>query len=130
MLYNIRDLKWDEKLLQRFDIPVCMLPKVCNSSEIYGYIQSEGVQVPISGIAGDQQAALFGQACFEQGSAKNTYGTGCFLLMNIGQQFISSKQGLITTIAATSIIRWNMRWKALFLWAAAVIQWRGMSAFD
>lgn len=123
MLYNIRDLKWDEKLLQRFDIPVCMLPKVCNSSEIYGYIQSEGVQVPISGIAGDQQAALFGQACFEQGSAKNTYGTGCFLLMNIGQQFISSKQGLITTIAATMHNQVEYALEGSIFVGGAVIQW-------
>ena len=123
MLYNIRDLKWDEKLLQRFDIPVCMLPKVCNSSEIYGYVQSEGVQVPISGIAGDQQAALFGQACFEQGSAKNTYGTGCFLLMNIGQQFISSKQGLITTIAATMHNQVEYALEGSIFVGGAVIQW-------
>ena len=78
MLYNIRELQWDDKLLERFQIPKCMLPEVRNSSEIYGYVQSEGVQVPVAGIAGDQQAALFGQACFEKGSAKNTYGTGCF----------------------------------------------------
>ena len=123
MLYNIRDLQWDEKLLQRFDIPVCMLPKVCNSSEIYGYVQSEGAQVPISGIAGDQQAALFGQACFEQGSAKNTYGTGCFLLMNIGQQFISSKQGLITTIAATMDNQVEYALEGSIFVGGAVIQW-------
>ena len=123
MLYNIRDLKWDEKLLERFRIPVCMLPEVRNSSEIYGYVQSEGAQVPVAGIAGDQQAALIGQACFERGSAKNTYGTGCFLLMNIGKQYIASKNGLVTTIAATINDEVEYALEGSIFVGGAVIQW-------
>ena len=123
MLYNIRDLKWDEKLLERFRIPVCMLPEVRNSSEIYGYVQSEGAQVPVAGIAGDQQAALFGHACFERGSAKNTYGTGCFLLMNIGKQYIASKNGLVTTIAATINDEVEYALEGSIFVGGAVIQW-------
>ena len=123
MLYNIRELKWDDKLLERLQIPKCMLPEVCNSSEIYGYVQSEGVQVPIAGIAGDQQAALFGQACFTKGSAKNTYGTGCFLLMNVGREFISSKNGLITTVAATMNGEVEYALEGSIFVGGAVIQW-------
>lgn len=123
MLYNIRDLKWDEKLLERFQIPKCMLPEVRNSSEIYGYVQSEGAQVPVAGIAGDQQAALFGQACFERGSAKNTYGTGCFLLMNIGKNYIASQKGLVTTIAATLNNEVEYALEGSIFVGGAVIQW-------
>ena len=123
MLYNIRELKWDDKLLERLQIPKCMLPEVCNSSEIYGYVQSEGVQVPIAGIAGDQQAALFGQACFAKGAAKNTYGTGCFLLMNVGREFISSKNGLITTVAATMNGEVEYALEGSIFVGGAVIQW-------
>ena len=123
MLYNIRELKWDDKLLERLQIPKCMLPEVRNSSEIYGYVQSEGVQVPIAGIAGDQQAALFGQACFAKGSAKNTYGTGCFLLMNVGREFISSKNGLITTVAATMNGEVEYALEGSIFVGGAVIQW-------
>ncbi len=123
MLYNIRELQWDDKLLERFQIPKCMLPEVRNSSEIYGYVHSEGVQVPVAGIAGDQQAALFGQACFEKGSAKNTYGTGCFLLMNIGRQFIASQKGLITTIAATMNNQVEYALEGSIFVGGAVIQW-------
>ncbi len=101
MLFNIETGEWDEKLLQIFDIPKSILPKVCSSSEIYGYANIMGASIPICGIAGDQQAALFGQCCFEDGEAKNTYGTGCFLLAHTGNRRISSKNGLITTIAAT-----------------------------
>ena len=100
MLYNIHTNEWDKKLLEIFDIPLCMLPEVKSSSEIYGYIDCMGENIPIAGIAGDQQAALFGQCCFEKGSAKNTYGTGCFLLTNTGNEPIKSKHGLLTTIAA------------------------------
>ena len=99
MLYNIKDLCWDERICRELDIPMAMLPQVRNSSEVYGAVNIQGVQVPIAGIAGDQQAALFGQACFSKGEAKNTYGTGCFLLMNTGNQMIQSKNGLLTTIA-------------------------------
>lgn len=101
MLYNIHDLKWDEELLSLFNIPPAMLPKVVSSSEIYGSTDPEilGSQIPISGMAGDQQAALFGQTCFQPGMAKNTYGTGCFLLMNTGNMPVKSECGLLTTIA-------------------------------
>ena len=99
MLYDIRRLDWDDTLLNALDIPREMLPQVRSSSEIYGYADIQGVQVPISGIAGDQQAALFGQTCFTPGEAKNTYGTGCFLLMNTGARPFVSDNGLITTIA-------------------------------
>jgi glycerol kinase len=102
LLYNIHDLKWDEEILDILDIPKSMLPDVRSSSEVYGYTDEEhffGHSIPISGIAGDQQAALFGQACYEKGMAKNTYGTGCFMLMNTGEEAIASKHGLLTTIA-------------------------------
>jgi len=102
MLYNIGDLKWDDKILEELNIPKSMLPEVKPSSEVYGYTDEKtfgGAEVPIAGIAGDQQAALFGQACFEDGMAKNTYGTGCFILMQTGEKRVQSKNGLLTTIA-------------------------------
>ncbi len=102
MIYNIKDLKWDEKILEALDIPLSMLPEVKMSSEVYGYTDEftfGGARIPIAGIAGDQQAALFGQNCFQKGMAKNTYGTGCFMLMNTGENFVPSKNGLLTTIA-------------------------------
>ena len=102
LLYNIHDLKWDEELCQILDIPMSMLPEVHSSSEVYGYTAPHhffGKKVPISGIAGDQQAALFGQNCFDEGMVKNTYGTGCFMLMNTGNKPIISEHGLLTTIA-------------------------------
>lgn len=102
LMYNIYDLKWDEELLAILDVPANMLPQVKQSSYIYGLTDARvffNAETPISGIAGDQQAALFGQACFEPGMAKNTYGTGCFMLMNTGEQAIPSKNGLVTTIA-------------------------------
>lgn len=102
LIYNIFDLTWDNELCQILNIPMNMLPKVCSSSEIYGNTlpcHFFGEIVPISGIAGDQQAALFGQACFEDGMVKNTYGTGCFMLMNTGSKPIISSHGLLTTIA-------------------------------
>lgn len=101
MLYDIEKGIWDNKLLEIFDIPQSMLPKICSSSEIYGSIDIMGASIPICGIAGDQQAALFGQCCFMDGEAKNTYGTGCFLLAHTGNKRVSSKNGLITTVAAT-----------------------------
>ena len=105
MLYNIKELKWDERMMEELGVPASMLPEVRNSSEVYGEANlggvagSGGYRIPISGIAGDQQAALFGQACFAPGEAKNTYGTGCFLLMNTGEKAVESKNGLLTTIA-------------------------------
>ena len=101
MLYNIHDLCWDKELLERFDIPASMLPDVRDSSYIYGHTDPGliGAEVPIAGIAGDQQAALFGQCCFDEGEGKNTYGTGCFLLVNTGDKAVTSKNGLLTTIA-------------------------------
>lgn len=99
MLYDIHRLQWDETLLKALDIPREILPEVRPSSEIYGYTEIQGAQIPIAGIAGDQQAALFGQTCFGPGDAKNTYGTGCFLLMNTGDKPCESKNGLLTTIA-------------------------------
>ena len=101
MLYNIHELCWDRELLEKFDIPSSMLPEVKDSSYIYGHTDSGliGAEVPIAGIAGDQQAALFGQCCFEEGEGKNTYGTGCFLLVNTGEKAVESKNGLLTTIA-------------------------------
>ena len=102
MLYNIKELKWDEKILKTLNIPKSMLPEVKDSSGTFGYANlggKGGHRIPIAGVAGDQQSALFGQACFEEGESKNTYGTGCFLLMNTGEKFVKSNNGLITTIA-------------------------------
>ena len=98
MLYNIRTLDWDDTLLKALDIPRCILPRVADSSEVYGTTDLCGVQVPVAGIAGDQQAALFGQGCFAKGEAKNTYGTGCFLLMNTGDTICRSQNGLQTAL--------------------------------
>ncbi len=100
MLCNIHTGEWDEEMLRILDIPRCILPKICSSSEIYGVMECMGAEIPIAGIAGDQQAALFGQGCFSFGEAKNTYGTGCFLLAHTGHFAVESKQGLLTTIAA------------------------------
>ena len=102
MLYNIKDLKWDDKMLETLDIPKSILPEVKSSSTVLGHTMKDlfGASIPISGIAGDQQAALFGQACHQSGMAKNTYGTGCFLLMNTGSEMVESKNGLLTTLAA------------------------------
>lgn len=101
MLFNIKDLKWDDELLKIFDIPKSMLPQVKNSSEIYGKSSSKflGGEIPIAGILGDQQASLFGQACFNKAMAKATYGTGAFILMNTGNEIVNSNNGLVTTIA-------------------------------
>ena len=101
MLFNIVDLKWDEDILKELNIPACMLPKVRPSSEVYAKTMPDlfGGEITIAGAAGDQQAALFGQTCFNAGQAKNTYGTGCFLLMNTGEKPVFSKSGLVTTIA-------------------------------
>ena len=99
MLFNIKELKWDEELLKALNIPASMLPEVQPSASHFGDLSLMGEKIPITGIAGDQQAALFGQACFEPGTAKNTYGTGCFMLMNTGKELHFSENGLLTTIA-------------------------------
>ena len=123
MLYDIHKLDWDDTLLQALDIPRAMLPQVRSSSEVYGYTEIQGVKVPIAGMAGDQQAALFGQTCFEAGDAKNTYGTGCFLLMNTGEEPCQSKNGLITTIAIGLNGRVQYALEGSVFVGGAVIQW-------
>ncbi len=123
MLYDIHKLCWDETLLRALDIPREMLPEVRSSSEIYGYTEIQGERVPISGIAGDQQAALFGQTCFEAGDAKNTYGTGCFLLMNTGETPCESKNGLLTTIAIGREGKVQYALEGSVFVGGAVIQW-------
>ncbi|MTI38988.1 glycerol kinase GlpK, partial [Fulvivirga lutimaris] len=99
LMYNIKSLKWDAKLLEMLDVPASMLPEVKSSADHFGDWEYKGVKIPIHGIAGDQQAALFGQTCLEPGMAKNTYGTGCFMLMNTGKEVCKSKNGLLSTIA-------------------------------
>ncbi len=125
MLYDIHNLKWDEELLEYFGIPETMLPTVKPSSFVYGYTDPLvlGGQIPIAGAAGDQQAALFGQCCFNEGDVKNTYGTGCFLLMNTGEKPIASKNGLVTTIAATQEGEINYALEGSVFVAGASIQW-------
>lgn len=123
MLYNINTLNWDKKLLEILDIPCQMLPQVKSSSEIYGYTTIQGESIPIAGIAGDQQAALFGQCCFEQGQAKNTYGTGCFLLMNTGEKPCFSENGLLTTIAIGIDGKVQYALEGSVFVGGAVIQW-------
>ena len=101
LLCNIHTGQWDERMLEILNIPRALLPEIKSSSEIYGYFECMGAEIPIAGIAGDQQAALFGQGCFEAGEAKNTYGTGCFLLTHTGREAVHSTHGLLTTVAAT-----------------------------
>lgn len=123
MAYNIKELKWDEKMLDILGIPASMLPEVKNSSEVYGYTNIHGVNVPIAGAAGDQQAALFGQTCFNPGEAKNTYGTGAFLLMNTGHEAVASKNGLVTTIAVGIDGKVEYALEGSIFVAGAVVQW-------
>ncbi len=123
MLFDIDKLDWDTTLLSALDIPAAMLPQVLSSSQIYGSTKILGVDVPIAGMAGDQQAALFGQTCFEPGEAKNTYGTGCFLLMNTGDKPCFSKNGLITTIAVGLKDRVEYALEGSVFVGGAVIQW-------
>lgn len=125
MLFNIHDLCWDQKLLDYFKIPRSMLPEVKPSSCIYGYTKAGilGGHIPVAGAAGDQQAALFGQCCFEPGEAKNTYGTGCFLLMNTGKKIYHSQNGLLTTIAASDNDEVNYALEGSVFVAGAVMQW-------
>ncbi len=125
MMYNINELRWDCDILAEMDIPESMLPEVCPSSYIYGTTDQTyfGGEVPIASAAGDQQAALFGQACFGKGEAKNTYGTGCFLLMNTGNQPVFSQNGLVTTIAWGLDGKVNYALEGSIFIAGAVIQW-------
>lgn len=125
MLYNIRDLKWDDKMLDTLSIPKSMLPTVKSSSEIVGHTTADlfGSGIPIAGIAGDQQAALFGQACHQPGMAKNTYGTGCFMLMNTGTEMVESKNGLLTTLAADQNGNPVYALEGSIFIAGAAIQW-------
>ncbi|MDD5923749.1 MAG: glycerol kinase GlpK [Clostridia bacterium] len=123
MLYNIRELKWDENLCEILGIPLSMLPDVRSSSELYGELELDGCMIPISGIAGDQQAALFGQNCFDKGEAKNTYGTGCFLLMNTGNDICYSDSGLLTTIAIGLNGEVKYALEGSVFTGGAVVQW-------
>lgn len=123
MIYDIHNLCWDKKLLEILDIPESMLPEVKSCSEVYGTVNILGCDTVISGIAGDQQAALFGQRCFTSGDVKNTYGTGCFLLMNTGNKAYQSQNGLLTTIAASYDNKINYALEGSVFVGGAVIQW-------
>ena len=123
MLFDIHRLDWDDTLLEALDIPRSVLPEVRSSSEIYGYTDIQGVRIPIAGMAGDQQAALFGQGCFSPGDAKNTYGTGCFLLMNTGEIPCESRNGLLTTIAVGLNGKVEYALEGSVFVGGAVIQW-------
>ncbi|OIP04299.1 MAG: glycerol kinase [Bacteroidetes bacterium CG2_30_32_10] len=126
MLFNIKTLEWDKKILNYFDIPFSMLPEVKASSYVYGNINLEifnGENIPIAGVAGDQQAALFGHRCFESGMTKNTYGTGCFMLMNTGSKIVKSENGLLTTIAWCINDKVEYALEGSIFITGAVIQW-------
>lgn len=125
-MFNIHDLQWDDELLEMLTVPKSMLPEVRPSSEIYGETIDYhffGQNVPIAGVAGDQQAALFGQACFGEGMAKNTYGTGCFMLMNTGEKAVASEHGLLTTIAWGIDGKVNYALEGSIFVAGSAIQW-------
>ena len=122
-LLNIHELKWDKELLDIFQIPSSILPEVKQSADDFGYWNFKDHQIPIRGVAGDQQAALFGQECIEKGMAKNTYGTGCFMLMNTGENIISSKNGLLTTVAWSVDGKVNYALEGSVFIAGAAIQW-------
>ena len=125
MLFDIHERKWDKEILEYLDIPECMLPEVKPSSCIYGYTNENliGGRIPIAGAAGDQQAALFGQCCFESGDVKNTYGTGCFMLMHTGDKAVESKNGLLTTIAVKADGTPGYALEGSVFVAGAAIQW-------
>ena len=125
MIFNIHTLKWDEELLDLLDIPSSLLPDVEPSSYLFGETYSElfGEPIKIAAAAGDQQCALFGQCCFESGEMKNTYGTGCFLLMNTGHEAVNSKHGLVTTIAASYDTEVNYALEGSIFIGGAAIQW-------
>lgn len=123
MMFDIHKLDWDDTLLQALGIPRAMLPAVQTSSSLFGYTNMQGIKIPIAGVAGDQQAALFGQCCFDKGDTKNTYGTGCFLLMNTGNKPVHSKNGLLTTIAASYNENIHYVLEGSVFVGGAVIQW-------
>lgn len=126
LLFNIHDLKWDEEICEKLNIPLTMLPKVASSSEVYTKTDPAvfyGAEVPIAGVAGDQQAALFGQCCFDKGMAKNTYGTGCFMLLNTGETAVTSDNGLLTTIAWGVEGRVTYALEGSVFVAGSAIQW-------
>ena len=123
MLFNIHTLQWDEEILKILNIPKCMLPEPRPSSGIFGMAQINGYPVPIAGAAGDQQAALFGQTCFSKGEAKNTYGTGCFLLMNTGDKPVLSRSGMLTTLAASAGGEVQYALEGSVFTAGSVVQW-------
>lgn len=123
MLFNIHTLQWDEEILKILNIPKCMLPEPRPSSGIFGMAQINGYPVPIAGAAGDQQAALFGQTCFSKGEAKNTYGTGCFLLMNTGNKPVLSRSGMLTTLAASAGGEVQYALEGSVFTAGSVVQW-------
>ncbi|MCD7819230.1 MAG: glycerol kinase GlpK, partial [Lachnospiraceae bacterium] len=125
MLFNIHTLQWDDEILKLLDIPACMLPQVVDSSGIYGKTDASffGGEIPIAGAAGDQQAALFGQACFECGEVKNTYGTGGFLLMNTGSEPVQSRSGLVTTVAWSIDGKVTYALEGSIFVSGAAIQW-------
>ena len=125
MMFDIHKLDWDQKILDYFKIPKNMLPKVKPSSGIFGYTEVGmfGESIPIAGAAGDQQSALFGQCCFDAGEVKNTYGTGCFLLMNTGEKAVTSENGLLTTIAASADGTVQYALEGSIFVAGAAIQW-------
>jgi glycerol kinase len=123
MLFDIHKLDWDDTLLAALDIPRSMLPEVRPSSAVYGTVAVQGAEIPIAGVAGDQQAALFGQGCFEKGQAKNTYGTGCFLLMNTGNEPVESRNGLVTTIAASLPGKLRYALEGSVFIGGAVVHW-------
>jgi len=125
LLFNIHTLKWDDELLEMLEVPKTMLPEVKQSSEVYGKTEKElfGAEIPVSGIAGDQQAALFGQMCIEEGMVKNTYGTGCFVVMNTGNKPIASKHKLLTTIAWQVNGQTTYALEGSIFVAGAVVQW-------
>src|SRR6185503_11364872 len=125
LLFNIHTLEWDDELLRLLDVPRAMLPEVRSSSEVYGQTNPKlfGAAIPIAGNAGDQQAALFGQACFEPGSAKNTYGTGCFMLLNTGLKAVPSEKGLLTTVAWKLGDQTTYALEGSVFVAGAAVQW-------
>tara|TARA_B100000575_G_scaffold47938_1_gene34955 strand:+ start:1249 stop:2733 length:1485 start_codon:yes stop_codon:yes gene_type:complete len=123
MLFDIVNLVWDEKILKYFNIPNSILPKVQPSSSNFGFFNFMGYDIPINGVAGDQQSALFGQACFEEGTVKNTYGTGCFLLMNVGKSIKYSKNGLLTTLSCSYDNKPQYALEGSVFIAGAAIQW-------